>query len=827
MSDKICDDCGLINTDTARFCRMCGLNLNNKQKTRKLIKNRYSVIRVVKSGAMGCVFEAEDTKSSKVVAIKMMLDCYCNKDDKTYAQKCLEKEKEILAKVSHSGIPKIYDSLYKKNIMYAIVMDYVEGEDLETLLTKNGNFEEEEVIGISFQLAEILNYLHLQNPSIIYRDLKLSNVVYDVKNKKVSLIDFGISRKTGTATVVGTPGFASPEQYKGEATPKSDVYSLGMFMFCLLTGKHPHEFFNFKHDNSFIWNLIENMTENEPSKRISDVDVLTELGGKINLVKHNLTTIGKPIKTGASESNVIQTNIISTPQQASGFLSKYIKSNGFFGKPSCDRDYKASENIIRIQTNIFGNKDLSLRHLTIDDHEYILHMQHDHNGKWPYWQTECEINHRKDYSWAIFWKSFFHKYFIIPVANSLYNILSKYPNILDEIEQEKYYLLGEKTIKLDIGESNYYSIMKEIEQVYIFDSDNSVCEICGEDIYTDTFTAIGKQRGFFCRSCFVCLLQYLVNKHEYSLGWVDGVFEGGSKNDRINKITLESLSFSIVKIGDSYKIAKVGKYAEDVINLIPAKSGVIGKPIKAGALIAKNNIIGYSYDGKIIRADEHNTRSDIIFAVMRRGIKGDEDEFFHGCIEYGEINDLKKIFSTKQNWNVNMKNFDDDAPLHKIPREGKCNIEVYKKLIDYGADVNIRNNIGNTPMFSAVQIRNKGRQVMRMLIAEGANINTTNDKGQNPLHYAVLCGDVEIVKYLLDSGARIVEDANGISPLHIATTKRFKEIKILLQEKISRPAVTMMKGNAAIKCRNAIINTSLEMGKDKLRKRTVARILVK
>jgi formylglycine-generating enzyme required for sulfatase activity len=155
----------------------------------------------------------------------------------------------MLSILHHQGLPKVIDIFIEKELstgkpLHYLVMEFIEGKDLETIIQERGqkSFPVDEAVDYFRQILNILHYLHTQNPPIVHRDLNPRNVM--VHKGKVFLVDFGIARlfnpqQKGTA--IGTAGYAAPEQYKGAAEPRSDIFSLGAVMHYLVTGKDPED----------------------------------------------------------------------------------------------------------------------------------------------------------------------------------------------------------------------------------------------------------------------------------------------------------------------------------------------------------------------------------------------------------------------------------------------------------------------------------------------------------------------------------------------------------------------------------------------------------
>ncbi|MDQ7825857.1 MAG: ankyrin repeat domain-containing protein [Candidatus Eremiobacteraeota bacterium] len=244
---KFCPQCGSAVEDKARFCMQCGERLAAESAS-LLLDNRYEILATVKSGGMGCLYKARDIRLNNVVAVKQMKSAFTSEDDDAYAEGRFWEEARLLSTLHHGGLPKVIDFFCGKDPSTArparyLVMTFIEGKDLEALRAERGQapFPVEEVLDYFRQILSILNYLHTQCPPIVYRDMKLSNIM--LSEKRIFLVDFGIARlfvpEKGGGTQAGTPGFAAPEQYKGFAEPRSDLYALGTVLYSLLTGLDP------------------------------------------------------------------------------------------------------------------------------------------------------------------------------------------------------------------------------------------------------------------------------------------------------------------------------------------------------------------------------------------------------------------------------------------------------------------------------------------------------------------------------------------------------------------------------------------------------------
>jgi len=210
-----------------------------------LLQGRYKIARLLGGGGMGMVYLANDQRlANRPCALKEMVDHFIDQAQRIEANDYFAREADTLAQLKHQAIPAITDRFELANRHY-LVMEYVEGRNLEEELAVRGEpLPEGLVIDIARQLCDVLSYLHGLAPPIIYRDMKPSNVMLN-SNGRVVLVDFGIARLFKAArkgTMIGTLGFAPPEQYQGLVDPRSDIYSLGATLHYVLTGRDPEKF---------------------------------------------------------------------------------------------------------------------------------------------------------------------------------------------------------------------------------------------------------------------------------------------------------------------------------------------------------------------------------------------------------------------------------------------------------------------------------------------------------------------------------------------------------------------------------------------------------
>ena len=207
-----------------------------------ILNNRYEILDLIGTGGMSTVWLATDRNVKRLWAVKDI-----SKNDPKYKltvneQKTLS-EIEIMRKLNHPALPRIVDVIDEEDDIF-VIMDYIEGENLGTLLEKYGVQKEPVVVSWMLEVCDILTYLHSQNPPIIYRDIKPNNLMLD-KDGHIKIIDFGIAReyKGGKADTMplGTKGYASPEHFTKHTDERSDVFTVGATAYQLLTGKDPTE----------------------------------------------------------------------------------------------------------------------------------------------------------------------------------------------------------------------------------------------------------------------------------------------------------------------------------------------------------------------------------------------------------------------------------------------------------------------------------------------------------------------------------------------------------------------------------------------------------
>lgn len=264
-----CPNCGTENKPEDHFCEECGAQLVAGDATTmtntatsgstvinpaaglvsgvSLQNGRYMVVKALGEGGMGSVLLAKDTRLADKLTVVKVLNADSSNTEKLHEDvHNFKREAETLAHLDHPLIPDVTDH-FEEGARYYMVMDYVEGENLEHWLDTNHQpMKEEEALRYALEVLDILEYLSRQQPVIVHRDIKPANIIIGARDKHAHLVDFGIARANTTingkmrkTTALGTPGYAPPEQYQGYADPRSDLYALAATIHHLVTNRDP------------------------------------------------------------------------------------------------------------------------------------------------------------------------------------------------------------------------------------------------------------------------------------------------------------------------------------------------------------------------------------------------------------------------------------------------------------------------------------------------------------------------------------------------------------------------------------------------------------
>ena len=265
----VCPQCSYKNADTSAQCDKCGTPLPIGDQTLAtgvptnwsvavtpqpeagvgaggdlqpgtLLAGRYEILELLGQGGMGAVYKARDTELDRLVALKLIRRELAKNPE---ILRRFKQELILARQVTHKNVIRIFD-LGESGGTKFITMDFVEGQDLRHLLVEQGKFPPEQAARMMLQICRALEAAHTEG--VIHRDLKPHNIMLD-KTGRVYVMDFGIARSaylpgmTQTGALIGTPEYMSPEQARGEKlTAQSDLFSLGVIFYELLTGQSPY-----------------------------------------------------------------------------------------------------------------------------------------------------------------------------------------------------------------------------------------------------------------------------------------------------------------------------------------------------------------------------------------------------------------------------------------------------------------------------------------------------------------------------------------------------------------------------------------------------------
>ena len=248
-------------------------------KLGEVIHEKYKIIKKIGQGGMCDVYLSSNCDDNSLWAVKEVRKISNDNNQKIVAQS-LMTEAKLMKSLKHAALPKI-DDIFEEGNKIFLVMEYIDGTALDEVLEQHGKQSQEKVMDWAMQLCSVLNYLHSQKPPIIYRDMKPANVML-TQDGNVKLIDFGIAREYKEDNVadtvnLGTKGYAAPEQFggNGQTDQRTDIYSLGVTMYHLVTGKSPceppYELYPIRHWDSNLSvgleRVINGCTQKNPQDR--------------------------------------------------------------------------------------------------------------------------------------------------------------------------------------------------------------------------------------------------------------------------------------------------------------------------------------------------------------------------------------------------------------------------------------------------------------------------------------------------------------------------------------------------------------------------------
>ncbi len=343
---------------------------------------------------MGSVYRARDLHFPnvvKLVAVKEMINAAPDPLVRQTIVQNFEREANMLATLNHPSIPRIYDYFTLDDRSY-LVIEFIHGKDLETVIADaNGFLPEDQIISWAIQLCDVLSYLHAHKPDpVIFRDMKPSNVMIN-HNGDVILVDFGIAKTFQSGqkgTMIGTEGYSPPEQYRGEASPLADIYSLGATLHHAITRRDPRLEPPFSFSERAVRRINPNVSvefetvitvalQYTPSDRFPNADVMKEALMNVARKTGTLSRIAAalPIASGGGSgikplwSFKCEDEIRGTPTLHQGMLFIGCYDNNLYALNAADGQFQwkyateggiVSRPIVFDNNVIFGSEDKRL-----------------------------------------------------------------------------------------------------------------------------------------------------------------------------------------------------------------------------------------------------------------------------------------------------------------------------------------------------------------------------------------------------------------------------------------------------------------------------------
>jgi TM2 domain-containing membrane protein YozV len=275
-SDILCGACGERVSPDVHTCPACGGDPR--------LVGRYRVEAIVGRGAAGTTYRATDLRDGARVAIKEM--SIGGAGDELRRDK-LEREARVLRQLEHPRIPRYVDHFVagvgKHRALY-LVQEFIEGETLLDEMERR-RYSEDEVLEVVGELLDVFTYLHGLRPPVVHRDVKTRNVMRRKADRRLVLVDFGSVRDVlrdpalGGSTIAGTFGYMAPEQFRGEATPATDVYGVAVLAVVLLSRRAPEDMIGPRHDLEWrpwvqvrppVAKMLERWLDADPRRRPAD-----------------------------------------------------------------------------------------------------------------------------------------------------------------------------------------------------------------------------------------------------------------------------------------------------------------------------------------------------------------------------------------------------------------------------------------------------------------------------------------------------------------------------------------------------------------------------
>lgn len=355
----------------------------------EIIDSKYEILKLLNTGGMNsAIYLALDKKLNRQWAIKKV------RKSSSQTTSMLMAEASIMKNLDHPMLPRIVGIEEDPKFFY-IIMDFVQGENLKTVVASSGPQAQDTVVSWGVKLCDVLTYLH--GKGIIYRDMKPANIMLS-PDGNIKLIDFGIAREykenaSEDTTALGTEGYAAPEQYegKGQTDARTDVYGMGITLFQLLTGVNPSSYqeniFSIRLQNpnlsSGLDKIILKCTNKDPKKRYQSTEELKK--ALLNYRKLDDKFLKKQKKVIRKFFTLLGLSTLCFVIAGGSFIGSYFQKNNRYsallsGVPSKANiikaiDVKPSESAGYVALLNYYGKEIDQNELSEFSHIYGEHRE--------------------------------------------------------------------------------------------------------------------------------------------------------------------------------------------------------------------------------------------------------------------------------------------------------------------------------------------------------------------------------------------------------------------------------------------------------------------
>ena len=842
----------------------------------EIIQDKYRITGILGRGGVAITYSAIALKTNSPVAIKVVSLKQLN-DWKQV--ELFQREAEVLKQLSHPNIPDYidyFDIETETDKTFYLVQQLALGKSLHQLVESGWRSNEKEVINIARQVLQILSYLHSLDPPVIHRDIKPHNLIRSDEGK-IYLVDFGAVQNTyyntlmQGSTVVGTYGYMAPEQFRAQALPATDLYSLGATLLYLLTHRSPAElpqdtlkldFCSAVDISESFAEWVEKILEPDIEDRFNSADIA------LSQLSTNRRRISKKSIVALFTTATLALCLIVGIKDYKWLL---LSSLGFYPQNICsskvlDRFLEQGGVINRVSTRekicILSN---SVRH---DEIEVI-------ENKLKKFRQIARIINQPD----VYNKNLMHDAVIRGDINII-NLLIKYggniniTNNIEEADRDKIYKNLENLLFYSIYKDNLDIIKLTINLGANLDSINGSrllsYAISEENLYLVKL-AIDNGAEVNAIKKYTPQIPLIEAVKKGNIDIVRLLIDSGADANIKNHLGKNSLFFvsseDIAKLLiDSGVDVNIKDYMGNSALFYNSSEDIAKLLINSGADINIKN----RYEKTVLFYQVERNNYDLAKLLINSGADVTaQDNEGNTALAYAVSTNVAKLL-INNGVNVVAKNRDGATPLFKIA--SRSNAKVVQLLIDSGANATTKNNYGQTALFGAsstdvakllikngakVKIKNKtnftpllsainggnkdvaeffikhdadvnvrdrnGKTVLfstvrggyattaKLLIEAGAEINIRDNDGKTPLFYAVMgAGDATTAKLLIDSGANInIRDKDGQTALFYAAYLKNIEIAKLLVE--SGADVNVQSNNGETALHVAVVNMDREL----------------